>query len=232
MKHSVNIGRLSSKVVGMALLVMIWIVLAGVFSNCSIPTQVPTSAPLATLSGEQKTVEIPSVATENSSLAAPLDHFADRQQMITFGLHISPKTSPLPKPEVFTGYHTGLDLEILPGEENQDVPVYAISDGKILFAGKVSGYGGVVIENTVVGDQEVTVLYGHVSAGTSLVQVGDKVKKGQKLASLGAAYSPDTGGNRKHLHLGIHKGTSIEYKGYVQNQADLANWLNLTDFLQ
>ena len=32
--------------------------------------------------------------------------------------------------------------------------------------------------------------------------------------------------NRKHLHLGIHHGSAIELKGYVQEEAELKDFVD------
>lgn len=235
--------RMGSKLV---FLLMIIVVFGGCSSPVSRVNQPITAAPVTNQSSTE-TVKMPILANENSqdepdiaknsqnlksSLAYPLDDFKKRAQLITFGLYVSPKTSPLPKPESFVGYHTGLDLEIIPGEENQDVPVYALTDGVILQAGFVSGYGGVIVESAILDDRKVTILYGHLAESSFLVKKGDEVKKGKAIADLGKAYSPETDGNRKHLHLDIHKGTTIEYKGYVQAKDALEDWLNPSDYLE
>ncbi len=36
----------------------------------------------------------------------------------------------------------------------------------------------------------------------------------------------ETDGERKHLHLGIHKGTVVDLRGYVDSELDLKNWIN------
>jgi hypothetical protein len=69
---------------------------------------------------------LPAAAT--SSLVLPISSAAKRITKKPFGLKVSPTDSPV-KPERFSGYHTGTDFEILPGEENKDVPIYAICNG-------------------------------------------------------------------------------------------------------
>ncbi|MDP1845177.1 MAG: hypothetical protein Q8L09_00330 [Candidatus Moranbacteria bacterium] len=43
---------------------------------------------------------------------------------------------------------------------------------------------------------------------------------------MGKAYGAETDGERKHLHLGIHKGAGVNILGYVQSKAELSGWLD------
>lgn len=144
-----------------------------------------------------------------------------------FGIKISPENSPI-GPERFSGYHTGIDYEIFENEQNIDVEVFAICNGKLLRKEKVSGYGGVLIQGCEIMGQPVTVLYGHIQLSSIEQQVGDYIVEGDFLALLGEAFSKDTDGERKHLHLGIHKGATIDIRGYVQNESELENWIDFT----
>jgi hypothetical protein len=58
------------------------------------------------------------------------------------------------------------------------------------------------------------------------VKSGDELKSGQEFAVLGDGFSRETDGERKHLHLSIHNGAAIEYRGYVQKKSDLSAWLD------
>jgi murein DD-endopeptidase MepM/ murein hydrolase activator NlpD len=179
---------------------------------------VPSVSPVSVHSNENKSVTIspPSVQT---LLSWPLSQGTERTKILTFGLYVTPATSPLPKPEKWVGYHTALDLEILPGEENTDVPVLAAYDGKIVFAGPVNGYGSALIQSCRIQGQPVTVLYGHLSGSSIKVHVGDTISVGARLALLGKAY--ENGNVRKHLHFEIHQGNRIEFRGYVPKKTDL-----------
>jgi murein DD-endopeptidase MepM/ murein hydrolase activator NlpD len=142
-----------------------------------------------------------------------------------FGIKVSPGHSPV-SPERFAGYHTGVDFEILAGEENSDVSVSAICDGQVLIARRVSGYGGVLVQRCTIDNQAVTVLYGHLKLTSISLKVSDTLKTGERIGILGKANSYDTDGERKHLHLGIHKGDKIVYLGYAQKESDLSAWLD------
>lgn len=182
----------------------------------------------ATLNQENTSMTI-STQTSESQYALPVANFFTGQTKKPFGIYITPQTSPV-QPEKFIGYHTGVDVEET--QDNTDVPVYAINNGILKFAGQVSGYGGVLIYETSINDEIVTILYGHIRLSSVTKKVGEQVTKGDKLAVLGSPNSSETDGERKHLHFSIHKGSQIVYLGYVQNEADLSSWINPDDIIK
>jgi len=155
----------------------------------------------------------------------PLENPAERITKKPFGIKISPSDSPV-QPEKFSGYHTGVDFEIFEGEEDVDISVYAICDGPLLTKRYVNGYGGVAIQQCVFNDSDATVLYGHLKLEGIEPSVGQMINKSEKIGILGAGYSDETDDERKHLHLGVHKGSKINYLGYVQDQLELGDWMN------
>ena len=168
---------------------------------------------------------IPALAATTSTLSLPLDHALDRVTKKPFGIFITPKTSPV-QPEKFRGYHTGTDFETTSEEATSTVSVHAICTGTLLQKRTVSGYGGVAIQSCTINNQRVTVLYGHLKLTSIAMHTGTKLNAGQIFAALGKGYSKETDGERKHLHLGIHKGTTINVAGYVQNKSSLKNWID------
>ncbi len=92
--------------------------------------------------------------------------------------------------------HKGIDIAAPIGE-----PIYAALDGKVAFVGTQKGYGNVVI---LEHDDFVMTIYAHNE--TNLVRLGEKVKKGQPIATLG-----DTGTTTgPHLHFEYRsKGKAI-----------------------
>ena len=160
----------------------------------------------------------------------PLPNALSRITKKPFGIYITPKTSPV-QPEQFKGYHTGADLEINPDELIIDIEVKALCDGNFLMAKVASGYGGVAVQNCVLDGQAVTVVYGHIRFESVTAKVGTVLKSGDLIAYLGNAYSSETDGERKHLHLAIHKGTSINILGYVQSKTELIGWLDPAKYL-
>lgn len=159
----------------------------------------------------------------NTNFNLPVTNFKTGQTKKVFGQYITPQNSPV-QPEKFTGYHTGVDIE--QAQDNTDVPVYAISDGTVRFVGFISGYGGVIVIQFSYQNQTYTALYGHVRLSSAVIKSGDLVTNNQQLAILGLPNSTETDGERKHLHFAIHKSTTIEYSGYVQNQSELSNWID------
>lgn len=155
---------------------------------------------------------------------APLPLYdAARATKKPFGIHIDPATSPV-QPERFAGYHMGVDFELLPGEDPHALTVTALCDGTVLFAGSADGYGGVVAQSCSLGDGEITVLYGHLAPRRMLVAKGDSVIAGQALGVLGKGETPETDGERAHLHLAAHRGAALELRGYAARADDLSAW--------
>jgi hypothetical protein len=160
-----------------------------------------------------------------SAFAAPLDRAGERITKKPFGIYITPANSPV-QPERFQGYHTGTDFEIFPEELNIDVPVKAICDGNIALKKYASGYGGVLVESCELNGQPVTVVYGHLKLASIQKNAGNSLAQGEKIGILGKAFSAETSGERKHLHLGIHKGASVNILGYVQSKGALSGWVD------
>jgi len=89
--------------------------------------------------------------------------------------------------------HDGIDLSAKRG-----TPIYAAASGKVIYSKRFSSYGNLVVikhaGNYFTAYAHATKLY---------VKQGTKVKKGQKIASVGR-----TGrSSGPHLHFEIHKGT-------------------------
>lgn len=87
--------------------------------------------------------------------------------------------------------HKGLDIAAPLG-----TPIYAAADGKVLAAGDAKDNYGKKVKLQH-GTQYIS-LYGHMSEVN--VQVGDQVKKGQKIGEVGS--TGDSTGN--HLHFEIY----------------------------
>jgi len=178
----------------------------------------------------QKTEPEPVFEEEKTTFVTPLDNIDQRVTKKKFGTYVTPQKSPV-SPEKFTGYHTGWDFEILDGEQNQDVAVVAFCDGKIVYKNFVSGYGGVVIQQCRIDGQTMTALYGHLRLASVTKKVGDSLKHGDKIGVLGKANSSETDGERQHLHFSLHRGTSINLRGYVSSQLQLIDWIDPAKYL-
>lgn len=156
----------------------------------------------------------------------PLDRAGERITKKKFGQYITPQNSPV-KPEKFRGYHTGTDFEIFPEELSLDVSVKAVCDGKIALKKTAAGYGGVLVQTCELDGGPATVVYGHLKLASIEKKAGDDLLKGEEIGILGKAYSAETNGERKHLHLSIHRGASIDIRGYVQKESELSGWVDL-----
>jgi murein DD-endopeptidase MepM/ murein hydrolase activator NlpD len=187
----------------------------------------PAVKPLPVLSNKNTA---PPPAAPKLLIAMPIADALSRVTKKPFGLYVTPNFSPV-KPERFTGYHTGVDFETTPGERDIDVPIFAICPGKILIKKTASGYGGVVNESCMIAGQAVTVTYGHLRLASIAKKVGQTLSQGEQIGVLGTGYSTETDGERKHLHLGIHKGAAAVITGYVATKAQLAPWINAMDYL-
>ena len=157
-----------------------------------------------------------------NELVPPTEEFLKRITLKPFGIFIDPTTSPV-QPERFSGYHTAVDVEF--DDVAEEVPVVAITDGEVVVSRIATGYGGVVVVNHVLDQQEVYGIYGHLSP-ESLVAPGTVVQAGQQIGVLGEGGTSETDGERKHLHFGLYRGSEPNIAGYVANKADLANWLD------
>ncbi|PIS31838.1 MAG: hypothetical protein CO001_02700 [Candidatus Portnoybacteria bacterium CG_4_8_14_3_um_filter_40_10] len=209
---------------------------SGVLKKAPQPSQGPSTSENSSpaTSTEPSANQNPGSPAPTSSAAQLTPSIANWQARVTkkpFGIYITPQNSPV-QPERFTGYHTGVDFETFSDEQNIDVPIYAICSGPLLTKRTATGYGGIAVQACKLNDEDITVIYGHLRLASISSGIGQELKAGDKLAVLGAGFSQETDGERKHLHLGIHKGTAINILGYVQNPAELQNWIDIIKYLK
>jgi len=185
----------------------------------NIPVNQATTSPA--------TAATTTLVANKSGLSLPIGEALTRVTKKPFGIYVTPQNSPV-SPEHFSGYHTGVDFETTAAEKNKDVPVYTICSGSLALKKVATGYGGVAVQSCTINKEAVTVIYGHLRISSVTTAVGVQLSQGQQIAVLGTGYSTETAGERKHLHLGIHKGTGVVLLGYVSKKSDLNQWL---DFL-
>jgi len=137
-----------------------------------------------------------------------------------FGDYVDKDSSPI-QPEKFEGFHTGVDYEF--DDIDVDVPVYAVSDGVVVFKKWVSGYGGTVVVESLIDNRKVYLLYGHLLLES--ITNNEVVLKGDRLGILGHGYSYETDNARKHLHLAISK-EKLDLRGYVIDKEELTDWID------
>lgn len=102
------------------------------------------------------------------------------------------------------GFHYGVDFGRNGGSAS--MPVYAIADGVVQYAGAADGYGGPDPAGWLVikGEKE-TWEYGHIRRLPE-VKVGSQVRAGQQIAII----NPDSrtnGGTAPHLHVSMMPGS-------------------------
>jgi murein DD-endopeptidase MepM/ murein hydrolase activator NlpD len=154
-----------------------------------------------------------------SAVILPIVNYVTNRTVKRFGQYVHDR---------FTGYHTGDDVEV--ADKTKPVPVYAIADGKVRLVKWASGYGGVMVVAFQLGGKQINAIYGHLKLSSITLKVGDKVVKGQTLATLGDDRSHETDGERKHLHFGLYEGAALKITGYVATKADLNAWIDPQTF--
>lgn len=94
--------------------------------------------------------------------------------------------------------HTGIDIgrNVSPEKSINGAAIVAAAAGKVLSAGYRTGYGYTVILDHGNG---VTTLYAHQQSGGIKVSTGDKVKKGQRIGTVGSTGSSTA----PHLHYEV-----------------------------
>lgn len=195
-------------------------------TSSNYPNNIQTQAPTIINIPMPNNLDQNNPVSNNSNIfVAPLDRASERITKKPFGIFIIPKASPV-QPERFMGYHTGTDFEIFPEELDVDVPVKVVCTGKLKIKKYASGYGGLAVEDCMLEDNPVTVIYGHLKIDSITQKVGDDLRSGDVIGILGADKSAETNGERKHLHLGFHKGSNLNILGYVQNKSELSNWID------
>lgn len=175
---------------------------------------------------------IDSIHFESSFLgfSDPLIRMGEREILKPYGIYITPATSPV-SPEKFSGYHTALDIEMIPDEDSEKIDVYAICSGTIDRILNASGYGGYMVQQCDIEGDVYTVLYGHIDSSMPSVATGTFVKKGEKMAILGEGFTEETDNERTHLHLAIQKNKILDIRGYVQSKGALPKWIDPQEIL-
>ena len=160
-----------------------------------------------------------------ASFVSPIDKPLERADKKPFGILISPDNSPI-IPERFSGYHTGVDFEILAAEKDKDMAIVSICGGQLRTKETVSGYGGIVVQDCILNNDKITAVYGHLRLSSVRANKGDYLSPNTFVGFLGAAGSSETDGERKHLHLGIHLGGKVDLRGYIPSKNELADWID------
>jgi len=200
---------------------------AFLLSGCSATSLLQTQEQSAQIETKNSLDDITTQTNEDKKgmISEPINNALARITKKPSGLKVSPDHSPI-NPEKFSGYHTGADFEIFPEEEKTEVNIYSVCAGPLILKKYVSGYGGVAVQQCIINNGDVTVIYGHLKLSSILAELNQELSPGNKIGILGQGSSQETDGERKHLHLGIHKGKTITLLGYVESQDLLSEWID------
>ncbi|MDO8424918.1 MAG: M23 family metallopeptidase [bacterium] len=176
-------------------------------------------------SDDQQSMSAPEVAARASEIVAPQLVLPVEPYLPTykrFGEYFRDR---------FTGYHVAEDLEVLP-DVRGDVPVRAIADGTVRYAGWVAGYGGVMVvrhDDIAAAGVAMHAIYGHLDMASVRVRAGDVVAQGEVIGVLGDDRSRETDGERRHLHFALYQGEDVRLQGYERDARAVSRWLNPAD---
>lgn len=116
-------------------------------------------------------------------------------------------------------FHRGVDFAAAAG-----TPIYAAADGVVAESGPASGFGNwIVIDHNISGGHVMSTVYGHMFGSDLLVEAGQTVRAGQKIALVG--YDGQTvpaGPAGAHLHFETWDGGRLSPTG---TPTDPAIWL-------
>ncbi len=133
-------------------------------------------------------------------------------------------------------YHTGADLNLNTPRWDADrgAPVWSIASGTVTFAGRLEGWGQVVVirhDPTESEGNAVWARYAHVDRVQ--VRAGDQVARGQQIAVIGKPEAPDA---PYHLHFDICTSGVLEQSpGHwprLDYYAVITHYVDPRDFLQ
>ncbi|UBF29085.1 M23 family metallopeptidase [Kovacikia minuta CCNUW1] len=110
--------------------------------------------------------------------------------LLGYGWGVQPNTGRV-------GFHSGVDLVAATG-----TPVLAAGDGTVAFAGNQGAYGRLVVINHQEGLQTR-----YAQLGSIKVKVGQRVRKGQTIATVGSSGIPSS--KQPHLHFEVRSRSNL-----------------------
>ena len=135
----------------------------------------------------------------------------------------SPFGSRLHPIQGITKNHNGIDI----GGRTND-PVYAASDGVIIYYGWMSGYGNCVMIDHGMDNlgKKIVTLYGHGNGFLENLRIGSVVKQGDQIMYLGSTGN-STG---PHVHFEVREnGVAVDPKGYLSTKETTGEEENTTN---
>ncbi len=155
-----------------------------------------------------------SVGTETpiaQSLMPPVRKYMDSKRK-SYGRRVGTDTGP------FAGrVHVGDDVAF----HKDHATVLAIGDGLVISVDTTHSWGGgVIIEHRLPDGARFFSMYAHLSPFIH-VRAGQKVRKGQKIGSVGRSFTWENGGYPAHLHFAIrwiHPGIGQQFETRVNGK--------------
>jgi len=115
-------------------------------------------------------------------------------------------------------YHRGIDLGWY-SEPHKYQPIYAVADGEVIYKKNQTESGGLTLH---LKHEGCVSEYGHLDS--ICVKLGQKVKQGEKIGTMGSSGKDNGKPVPMHLHFGLCKGSIITYTSKDK-------WLNPCDYL-
>lgn len=103
-------------------------------------------------------------------------------------------------------FHEGIDIRCLQRDKRGEPvdPVYAVSDGTVAFINTkpgLSNYGRYIVLEHRWDGVPVFTLYAHLREAADALAVGQGVKKGQRIGTMGRSINSRPGISKDHAHL-------------------------------
>lgn len=122
----------------------------------------------------------------------------------------------------YSASHKGIDFGWNSKHGGANQPIMSCEDGIVVY-NKYQTSGGFVL-GIYHEKYKMTSEYGHIKKNSILVKVGERVAKGQMIASMGG--TGKVTGN--HLHFGLQKGKGLKY-GLLSRWVNPIKYLNIYD---
>lgn len=181
---------------------------AGLMAGAFVFTSVGISSPSFASSDTVKSNSSINVQSSSTKLALPM-----KSKSYRVSSHYGGRCAPVLGAGFF---HGATDMAAKDGN-----PLYAALDGKVhsVVKGSSTSTGTLRIDHGTYKGKKLLISYGHMWNPTKYVKVGQKVKRGQKIAEVGSSGVS----NGPHLHLALKYGTAWidPVPFYKANGADL-----------
>jgi peptidoglycan LD-endopeptidase LytH len=124
-----------------------------------------------------------------------------------------------------TRMHEGLDIRHLQTDKRGEPtdPVMATADGTVVYFSKkpgLSNYGNYIVVRHVIEGLEIYSLYAHLSEISPTLKIGDAVKAGQVIATMGRTSNTETiAKDRAHVHFELNQLINDNFAGWFKTSS-------------